>query len=74
MEQKLILHHVDDDGAVASCGSTIWAHASKGWTGVDCPGCLSAQMHPTGLCSICGEPDSGLESVPAVEFDTQPRG
>jgi hypothetical protein len=40
------------------------------WQAVGCP----TKYAPDVASAASAEPDSGLESVPAVESDTQPRG
>lgn len=69
----IICHHIEsteNDDEPAACGFTGWQYATTGWSGVDCPNCLSAQQgvkgtactHPklydygvTIECAVCGE-------------------
>lgn len=67
-----ILHHVesfDFGNDVAACGSTIWQWATTGWSGVDCPGCLSAQhrVQPTGGYAPAKEDTHTLLMWPSIE-------
>jgi hypothetical protein len=64
------------DGYRAGCGAT-WVDVSYLWDDVDCPACLKlrpTKYAPDVASATSADPLSGLESVPAVEFDTQPRG